>query len=165
MGCGQGLRTLTGHVQKEDWGRLGCGPAGTHSDSSVPAKPPPRARGMGMEAAGVPRWPQCHPPCHWISPSPRHVCEARGQEGWARPAPSLTRRLGAGAEAEEAGLLGTDRPPPPPAKLCCSRYRLAPSLSQASQRKQNTTESKNKHGKTDTRSDTHRSKVTRSTST
>lgn len=54
---------------------------------------------------------------------------------------------------------------PRPPKRCSSRYRLAPSLSPASQRKQNTTKSKNKHGKTDTRSDTHRSKVTRSTST
>lgn len=47
-----------------------------------------------------------------IDPSLRHVCEAKGQEGWAQPAPSLTRRPGPGTGAEEAGLVGTDHAPP-----------------------------------------------------
>lgn len=59
------------------------------------------------------------------------------------------------------GQAGGHRTP----QLCCSRYYLAtqPEPGKPAEAKHN--QIQNKHGKRDTRSDTHRSKVTRSTST
>lgn len=119
MGCsGQSRSGAAGH-QKEDrqGGPFGCGPAGTHSDSLVSAKPPARARdgehGSGMRS---PRdSPQFHPPCRWISPSLTHTCEAKGsRSGGGRALNRTSRRPGAGGQAADTGLgVGTGPPPPP----------------------------------------------------
>lgn len=66
------------------------------------AKPPPRARGGGTEAArGGPGITPFHLPWGWTSPNLTHTCEAKGSKG------GTSWKPGAGGEA---GLVGTDPP-------------------------------------------------------
>lgn len=123
-----------------------------HRDSLVPAKHPHRARGSRLgSSVGAPSFTY---PAR-VSSSLRHTCEANGGQGWVQQSPtSDSWGPGAGAEAEEARLTGAE---PPNSIRTGAAWQAAEAKTQPNRR--------NKHGKQTQRRDTHRSKVTRSTST
>lgn len=115
-------------------------PVGTHSDTSVPAMPPPRATGGGCgSSTGGPS----HLPCLWVSISPRHTQEAKAEQGRAAEA--------RGRAAEHRARAGAGRKPGAVRQTPQLRGISSPAPARpgpASQQKQKHNRSqKNKHGK------------------